>query len=455
MKKLLRLFTLSIFAMTYIVITGCNQADDKPSASAQENQKQHSTYSIPAELKPVGTWKNGYSDEETQTFRRAYLPDSGVTANDIGSWAASRLSEIGPSAIVHRYGPVSTLDTKLMPEIANVTATTALGTMTLREMMDDPRSRFKAIAVVHKGKLVFEEYIGIRDWDNHLWASATKIFNGTLGYILSEQGLIDLEKQVPHYLPELQGTAWDGVKVADALHQRSGLDISESRLGSSPDHPVTQFYAIIGGDPNLPADVTLLNALKNSIKRLEPGETYEYSSLNTHVITLILQKVTGKPIEDLITERIWSKAGMEGDGVLGLSADGEPMAFGAYAARLRDLARFGILFTPSWSAVTKERVVSENYFKKETAAAKREAYGRDYMSQRLIKDYGETDIGASYQWDAVFADGDLYKSGRTGQCLYVSPETDTVVVWYSSAYKAEIWVHAYAREIVKTVFRKK
>ena len=422
-------------------------------AFAQETSK--SEYTIPAELKPVWTWKNGYTDKETQYFRRAYLPDSGVTANDIGSWAASRMSEIGPSAIVHRYGSVSALETKPMPEIGSVKATTALGTMTLNEMMDDPRSRFKAIAVVHKGKVVFEKYLGIRDWDNHLWASATKIFNGTLGYILSEEGLIDLEKPVPHYLPELKGTAWEGVKVADALHQRSGLDISESRLGSSPDHPVTQFYAIIGGDPSLPADVTLLNAVRAAQKRLEPGKTYEYSSINTHVITLVLEKVAGKPIEDLITERIWSKAGMEGDGVLGLSADGEPMAFGAFAARLRDLARFGILFTPSWSVVAKKHVVSENYLKKASAAAKREAYGRDYMSQRLTKDFGETDIGASYQWDAVFPDGDLYKSGRTGQCLYVSPETDTVVVWYGSAYKAEIWVHAYAREIVKQVFREK
>ena len=424
------------------------------SAAAFAQEASTSDYAIPADLKPVWTWKDGYTAEEAQSFRRAYLPDSGVTANDVGSWAASRLSEIGPSAIVHRYGPVSALETESMPAIADVTATTALGTMTLREMMDDPRSRFKAIAVVHKGKVVFEKYVGIRDWDNHLWASATKIFNGTLAYILSEEGLIDLEKPVPHYLPELQGTAWEGVKVADALHQRSGLDISESRLGSSPDHPVTQFYAIIGGDPSLPADITLLNAVKAAAKRLEPGETYEYSSLNTHVITLILQKVTGKPIEDLITERIWSKAGMEGDGVLGLSADGEPMAFGAYAARLRDLARFGILFTPSWNAISKERVVPQNYVEKASAAAKREAYGRDYMSQRLIKDFGEPDIGASYQWDAVFPDGDFYKSGRTGQCLYVSPETDTVVVWYSSAYKAEIWVHAYAREIVNQIFRK-
>jgi CubicO group peptidase (beta-lactamase class C family) len=392
---------------------------------------------------------------ESQHFRQAYKPDSGITADDIGSWAMARWSEIGPSAIVHRYGPVSALETKQMPEIAQVTATTALGTMTLRKMMKDPRSRFKAIAVIHKGKLVFEEYIGIRDWDNHIWASATKIIVVTLAHIMSEEGLIKLEKSVTSYLPELKDTNWEGVKVADVLHQRSGLDINESRLGSSPNHPVTLFYAITGGDPNIPAGFSLLDAVKASKKRLKPGMAFEYSSINTHVMALILQKVTRQPIEDLITERIWSKAGMEGDGVLGLSASGEPMAYGAFAARLRDLARFGILFTPSWDAVSKGRIITKGYFKKAYDAAKPKVYGKDYMSRRMEKDFGETNLGASYQWDVVFADGDFYKSGRTGQCLYVSPETDTVVVFYSSAYKAEIWVHAYAREIVKQVFRKK
>jgi CubicO group peptidase (beta-lactamase class C family) len=344
--RLIVFFLLSTLLFA-TVLSGASLAD--------EASKSNKKYTIPAELKPVWTWKNGYSARENQHFRQAYQPNSGITADDVGNWSASRWSEIGPSTIVHRYGQISVLKTKPIPKIAEVTATTALGTMTLREMMDDPRSRFKAIAVIHKGNLVFEKYIGIRDWDNHIWASATKIIVGTLVHIMNEEGLINLESPVTAYLPELKGTAWEGVKVADVLHQRSGLDISESRLGSSPNHPVTLFYAIVGGKPNLPPNVSLFYAVKASKKRLKPGEVFEYSSINTHVATLILQKVTGKPIEDLITERIWSKAGMEGDGVLGLSASGEPMAFGAYAARLRDLGRFGILFTPSWRSVSKKR----------------------------------------------------------------------------------------------------
>ncbi|MFD3189349.1 serine hydrolase domain-containing protein [Sedimentitalea sp. HM32M-2] len=420
---------------------------------AQESEHQRSEFTIPTELKSVREGRGGFSAEQSQLYRQAYDGETLTTSGDAGNYAASRLSENLLTAIVHRYGPVSELSYNLMPDVGDVRATTILGTMTLKEMMQDERSRFKAIAVIHKGQIVFEEYIGIRDWDNHLWASATKILVGTLAHIANEQGLIDLDETVSHYVPELEDTSWADIKVADVLHQRSGLDISESRLGSSPDHPVSLFYAIGFGDPNLPEGLSLMEALKKVEVDVEPGTRFEYASLNTYVTTLVLQNVTERPFEDLVTEHIWSQAGMEGDGVLGLTVSGEPSSPGAFAARLRDLARFGMLFTPSWSVVADERVVSEAYFTKAQAAADPAIYGEDYMSQRLVNDFGQVGFGASYQWDAVFPDGDMYKSGRTGQCLYVSPDTDTVVVYYSSSYQAEVWVHAYAREIVNQLFR--
>jgi CubicO group peptidase (beta-lactamase class C family) len=412
-----------------------------------------SGYTIPEELQPVWTWKDGYSATETQRFRQTYSPIAAVTADDVGSYSSSRFSEIRNTTVVHRIGQVSNLEFEPIPAIDDVTATTILGSMTLQEMTNDPRSRMKAIAVIHDGKVVFEKYIGIRDWDNHLWASATKTLSGTLMHMAEEEGLVDLNNSVATYLPELGGTDWQGVKVEDVLHHRSGLDISESRLDSSPDHPVTLLYAIAAGDASLPPGTSLIEAVKVCRKRLEPGTRYEYASINTFVVTLTLESVYDTPVEDLITKRIWGKSGMEGDGLLGLSASGEPLLFGAFAARLRDLARYGMLFTPSWRVIANEQVVSDAYFGKVQKAAKPEVYGEDYMSERLVNHFDESDLGASYQWDAVFADGDLYKSGRFGQCLYVSPETNAVVVWYSSAYKAEVWVHAYAREIVKQIFR--
>ncbi|MCG8581410.1 MAG: hypothetical protein MI866_15915 [Bacteroidales bacterium] len=158
-------------------------------------------------------------------------------------------------------------------------------------------------------------------------------------------------------------------------------------------------------------------------------------------------------MHDVITTEVWSKTGMEGDGTLAISPSGEAIASGAFSARLRDLARFGMLFTPGWETVSNEKLISDDYFTKVKKATEKGEYGKDYLGTRLLKDFNLESLNASYQWDAVFEDGDMYKSGRTGQCLYVSPETNTVVVYYSSSYESEVWVHAYAREIVKQLFR--
>ena len=423
-------------------------------SSSESASKSDKEYTIPADVNPVWKWKDGYSHEETIYYRRAYTGEAAQEAGDIGSYAARNLSEVLPTAIIHRDGPVVMLECEPMPEIANVVATTDLGTMTLGEMMKDPRSRFKAIAVVHKGKLVFEEYIGIRPWENHLWASSTKSIVGLLAHQMAEEGLLDLSAPVSTYLPELKETAWSKVPVEAVLHHRSGLDIGEGSLGK-PGHPTTLFYATMTGGAALPKDASLMDAVKKATKIAEPGQVFEYASINTYVLGITLEKITGKPVHDLITERIWSKVGMEGDALLALSPSGEPSIHGLFGSRLRDMARYGMLFTPSWKVVAKKRVVSETYLPKVYAASKPEIFAGNNLGDRMIKGFGDIGMGESYQWDAVFPDGDIYKSGRTGQCLYISPETDTVVVWFSSTYQSTLWVHAYAREIVKTVFRKK
>ncbi len=412
-----------------------------------------STYTVPKELKPMTTWRNGWSAEETRKYRLEYNDHTLTGGADDGAYAITHLSEVLPAAIVHRYGPISMLESAPMPEIEKVTATTDLGTMTLRKMMNDRRSRIRAIAVVHQGRLVYENYIGIRPWDNHIWSSAAKSVVGAVSYLLEKQGKLDLNRTVGHYMPMFTNTAWEHIQVADVLHQRSGLDILEAALGD-PQHPITLFYAIFAGASGLPENASFYDAMKVVKKLREPGERFEYSSMNTMMMVMIAEQLTGKPFHDLMTELIWSKAGMEGDAELGLSPSGEPSAFGIFSSRLRDLARYGMLYTPSWNVVSKEQVIDNDYLPKVYAAAKKAAFAGN-LGDRMIKDFGKIDMGASYQWDAVFPDGDLYKSGRGGQCLYVSPETDTVVVYFSASYKSTLWVHAYAREIVKQVFRKK
>ena len=410
-------------------------------------------YEIPDTLTPVKTWQNGYSAEEAQRFRQDFTTSSLTEAGDVGAYAMANLGDVLRTALIHRDGQVRMLESDPMPEIADVTATTALGTKTLREAIDDPRSRIRAFAVVHKGKIVFEEYIGIRSWENHLWASASKSITGLLIAILEEEGLVDLTKTVASYLPDFQGTAWADIPLGDVVHQRSGLDIEESSF-AIPGHPMGTFYAIAFGAAE-GSGKSLRDTLKTVDVKQAPGTQFIYSSMNTQVASLVIEQVMGKPWNIVATERLWSRAGMEGDGQVVLTTSGEPVAYGLITSRLRDMARYALLYTPSWPVVADDPIVPESYFERVYAASRPEVFRGGYMGERLVEDFGGIEMGASYQWDAVMADGDLYKSGRSGQFLYISPQTDTVVVAFSSTYRSEIWLHHYAREIVTSEFRNK
>jgi len=427
-----------IFSITVLALISLSVVTTSP---------PESTYTVPEELKPMSTWRDGWSAEGTREYRQEYNDNTMTGGEDDGAYPITHLSEVLPTAIVHRNGLVAMLESASITEIENVVATTDLGTMTLREMMNDRRSRMRAIAVVHKGKLVYENYIGIRPWDNHICASAAKSLVGLVSYLLDKEGKLDLNQTVGHYMPLFRGTAWENIRVAHVLHHRSRLDILEAELGD-PKHPITLFYAIFARASGIPKNAFFLDAMKSVKKLREPGQRFEYSSMNTMMMVMIAEQLTGKPFHDLLTERVWSKAGMEGDAELGLSPSGEPSAFAIFASCLLDLTRYGMLYTPSWNVVARAPVSADDYLPKVYAAAKKGVYTGN-LGDRMIAGFGDLGMGASYRWDAVFPDGDIYKSGGGRQCLYVSPETDTVVVYFSASYKSSLWVHARARAIVR------
>jgi hypothetical protein len=106
-----------------------------------------------------------------------------------------------------------------------------------------------------------------------------------------------------------------------------------------------------------------------------------------------------------------------------------------------------MLFTPSWHKVSEERIVSESYIKMIQDSKNSENFMKGHQGPRLQREFGIRPSHNAYQWDAVFHDGDMYKAGRNGQCLYVSPDKDIVVSWYASTLDNKLFYPAYAREI--------
>ena len=91
----------------------------------------------------------------------------------------------------------------------------------------------------------------------------------------------------------------------------------------------------------------------------EQGTSFDYGSVNTDILGWMVEKVTGMPFTDALSNEIWMRAGMEADASFVAPRFGVPHWDGGFLPRMRDLARFGMLYTPSYRAISDKRIISE------------------------------------------------------------------------------------------------
>lgn len=247
-------------------------------------------HTVPDKLTPVSKWANGFTASQAEHFRTAYSAPDIFIGNDNSAFAYLHLSEVVTTALTRRSGPASELQVERMPEIGDVVATTELGTMKLKDAIADPRSRLQAIAVVHKGKVVYEEYPGMTRDSHHLWQSTSKIITGLLIHELVEEGRIHLQAQVSTYIDFTKGTPIGAITVEDALHMRSGLDFEENQANRpNPEHPVSWAFAAAMSARGVPAGPSLKEIIVEVPAKDQPITKYGYSTYNTMVLAWIME----------------------------------------------------------------------------------------------------------------------------------------------------------------------
>jgi len=399
-------------------------------------------------LIPVAEFKDGISADLGYRLRRGFGFPNAYYAGDNGLYYTLHWEEFVPHNIVRRSGAVRPLAVAPNGTLGEVTAKSSLGAMALDELLADPRSRIQAFIVVHKGKVLYERYPGMREDDHHLWYSTAKSVAGLLVGLLETDGLIDVNRSIDTYLPELGATAWAGIRIIDILDMASGLDLAETDgTRFNPAHPVGQFFRTELGEVrgfDAPTSDEILFAVNSE---RAPGEVFEYSSLNTKMLALLVERVSGMRLADVFSERVWSRIGAEGEGLIGVNPWGGAAIYSWISTRLRDKARYGMLYTPSWRVVATEPVVSPSLLAKIQEACRPQIYERG-VAAGTVDPVADKHCN-SRQWDAVFVDGDLYKGGARGQGLYVSPARDLVVAWFSMTGEPN-WMD-YGRAIAKTL----
>jgi CubicO group peptidase (beta-lactamase class C family) len=396
---------------------------------------------------PVSEARHGIPAALSYLMRQGFNSTNAYYTGDQNLYYFLHWEEFVPHNLVRRAGPVSALTYALEARIGEVSAESSLGNLTLDQLLDDPRSRVQGFLVVKDGTVLYEKYPGMLEDDHHLWFSTSKTLAGLLVGLLEADDKIDVERSVDYYMPELAATHWKGIRVIDILDMASGLDLVENEQSrTSAMSSVGSFFRIELGDTSSLGERTSDQILFAVGAKSAPGEVFEYSSLNTKMLGLLAERVSGKRLADLLSERVWSKLGAEGDAQIGVNLEGGAAIYGMMSSRLRDKARYGMLYTPSWDKVASEQVIPRKLVERIQQGCRPELYRQAALS-RAAHDPQEESRCNSRQWDAVFQDGDMYKGGARGQGLYVSPARNVVVVWFSTTSESG-WMN-YARAIAR------
>jgi len=128
-------------------------------------------------------------------------------------------------------------------------------------------------------------------------ASLTKVVAATTAaMILEEEGLLDLDRPVREYLPELNSPDKAGITVRMLLVHNAGF-VAYAPLWRTA-RGREEYLAAINAGP----------------LAYTPGDTTVYSDWDLILTGLIIERLTGKPLDVFLQERVWGPLGMHDTG---------------------------------------------------------------------------------------------------------------------------------------------
>ncbi|MEM7278641.1 MAG: serine hydrolase, partial [Pseudomonadota bacterium] len=226
-------------------------------------------------------------------------------------------------------------------------------------------------------------------------------------------------------------TPFGELRIRDVLDHASGLD-----CGDEYDDRQSCYYqySMAIGDghrdakaPDNPYD--FLATLK--VKKLhEPGTHFSYSGTNNFVLMWLLEEISGQTFNDLFSDMFWRHIGAEADAGLIAYRYGISLSHGGFFSNMRDLARFGLLYTPSYQVISDKKIISDEHIAFMNEAGRPELYTNIGVPVAGSPNAPEPAIKHNiYQWGAVYTNGAMVHGGWGGQGLITNPVNDTVAVF--------------------------
>lgn len=317
-----------------------------------------------------------------------------------------------PSRAVHTASP-----TKLEADTTGValplTYEYAGATRNVRQFLEETDT--SGLIVLRDGRVMHEEYaLGSSPETRWIsWSVAKSVVSAMVGIALNDGLIESVSDPITRYVPELAGSAYDGVAIEDILEMSSGARWDEGYGEWTSD--ITRFGAeiVLGGSQD---------AFAASLTRQRPPGTFNhYNSTDSQVLGMLLVRTTGKTLSAYTEEKLWQPLQMEHDAYWITDEQGMELAFGGFNATLRDYARFGELYRNHgrWAG---EQIVPESWVAASTVP------GKPHL-QPGKRAGSDTILGYGYQWwtPPVGEDGEYSAIGVYNQFVYVNPMQGVVI----------------------------
>ncbi|MBD8906174.1 serine hydrolase domain-containing protein [Methylorubrum zatmanii] len=364
-----------------------------PSSSRKRSRRWAASTAIGGALAAGGAWISVALLDIPNPITLAALAI--VKPSAVGSWFPSRVVQAPTKAreLPFRSRPI-------LDRVVWKGKTIPLGTV-----LDATHTN--AFLVAQDGVLIHEWYRSGRDEATLFpsWSVAKSIVSLLVGSAVARGKLSETDK-VSMLLPELRHPGvFSQITVRNLLDMTSGIAVPENY---DPSHPLTGTAGMY-----LTRDITAF-VRDNAHLAFKPGSEGRYRSIDTEVLGLILARVEGKPLADLLSERIWKPIGAQADATWNLDRPGGvEKAFCCINATARDFARLGLLVADQGRA-GEARIVPMRWIERISTPARRSVDGWRYSAQWWHAPDGDED--------------DISAIGVYGQYVYVNRNTGTVIV---------------------------
>jgi CubicO group peptidase (beta-lactamase class C family) len=262
-------------------------------------------------------------------------------------------------------------------------------------------------AVFQQDSLIFEQYWNGWDADSvsNSFSVAKSYISVLTGIAMGEGKIRDVFQPVGDFIPEYKEGCYAKINLYHLLTMSTGLDWSESGANPFSDNAMGYYGTNV-------RELSLMQPCRD-----DPGKAFDYISGSTQIMAEVLESAYGRPLDELVREKIWTPLGSEHEAYWGKDTEeGDFKAFCCLYATARDFGRIGQLYLDSgmWKG---KQIIPREYWKASITPAD-------------LDDKGKPNKRYGYFWWLAEQDDQpiWYCRGFHGEYVVVLPNEDLVFV---------------------------